>query len=1059
MMAWALFVLFVTGLLTPADAMNYYVSNTGADNAPGTEPRPFATLGKACSVLQPGDTCYLRGGVYREVLRPVRSGKPGKPIIFTKYRDERVILSGADPIAGWRREADGVYSAPMPWTMPDGNQVFFNGEMLVEACWPNPGPAHLFQPERATAATAGTETTLRCDQLTGAMDAWKGARLWCAGGSGWICWSSTVTGFDPETHTLTFEPKREKSYRPRKGNPFVLRGSRLALDAPGEWLYDAERNRLLLIPPTGGAPAAGAVEAKRRDYVMDLAGRSWIEIAGIEFQAGGVKTDAGSHHITLKNLTGHYVAHSYDKDTSDRAVLLHGKHLLLLNSDIGYSSAAVVHVQGEDNRVINCHLHHGGYAGLWRGTVVLSGRRIVFSHNTVRHAGRDLVNTHGLMESLVQYNDLSDAGWLTNDLGMLYGHNTDYANTEFRYNFVHDNRARQSPLGIYFDHLSHNAIVHHNVIWNVRADPVRFNNPAYNNLVFNNSCWNTGNFATFDHSKRNDLFACRYFHNVYNGQSFLPAHVAVYQNFSTRENVYRNPDAQDFRLLEPVQQANPGIGAYASGGEPWRAGCHPGNPPDPLPEYAPPRIAWMNTVRNACFEFGTLEGWTTTDAGTAQLTKGNGWGNAGFGGSKENHPTGTSRFELQLGPGRDGVEQVIEGLSPDTPYELSAWLRVSGADETIMLGVKDHGMPEQTAAHSGTEWTRKTVAFTTGPQATRATIYLRKTSPGNGRAWADNVTLPLTPKETKGTQQIMHHTDRSDLPVVRLREDFLKLKFGMFLHFNLETYKGVQWVAGYHSPADFNPGGPIDTDAWAEAAKAAGMQYAVLTAKHVSGFCLWDSKYTAYDVMNPKCPYQQDLVAQFVKSFTSRGLKVGLYYCWRHPGFAGPYKVLPPECDPATHSLPEQIEFQKKQIAELVEKFPQVFYLWNDGLDPDIMPAEQAAAFVRSLRPGLLASGNWWDWKKKGLPYLDIAVTETRHFPATNAVPGETCWCLEKSWFSDGTGPKSAEEIVKQLRIANSRNANFLLNVGPDKQGKLHQASVTVLREVGQLLKQTTENK
>ena len=58
------------------------------------------------------------------------------------------------------------------------------------------------------------------------------------------------------------------------------------------------------------------------------------------------------------------------------------------------------------------------------------------------------------------------------------------------------------------------------------------------------------------------------------------------------------------------------------------------------------------------------------------------------------------------------------------------------------------------------------------------------------------------------------------------QEEFLKLKFGMFIHFNMETYKGVQWVAGYHSPADFNPGGKIDTDAWADAAKSAGMKYA-----------------------------------------------------------------------------------------------------------------------------------------------------------------------------------------------------------------------------------------
>ena len=204
---------------------------------------------------------------------------------------------------------------------------------------------------------------------------------------------------------------------------------------------------------------------------------------------------------------------------------------------------------------------------------------------------------------------------------------------------------------------------------------------------------------------------------------------------------------------------------------------------------------------------------------------------------------------------------------------------------------------------------------------------------------ADQAGLDPTPPSPAATQSVKE-----------LQEEFLKLKFGMFIHFNLETFKGVQWVAGYHSPADFNPGGKVDTDAWADAAVSAGMKYAVLTAKHVSGFCLWDSKYTAYDVMNPQCPYQQDLVAQFIKSCKSRGLKVGLYYCWRHPGFKGEFKVLPPECDPATHSLEEQIAFQKKQIAELIEKYPDVFYLWNDALDPKIMPADEAQAFIRGLR-------------------------------------------------------------------------------------------------------------
>ena len=283
-----------------------------------------------------------------------------------------------------------------------------------------------------------------------------------------------------------------------------------------------------------------------------------------------------------------------------------------------------------------------------------------------------------------------------------------------------------------------------------------------------------------------------------------------------------------------------------------------------------------------------------------------------------------------------------------------------------------------------------------------------------------------------------------------LQGDFLKLRFGMFIHFNLETYKGVQWVVGYHSPADFHPGGKVDTDAWADAAVSAGMKYAVLTVKHVSGFCLWNSKYTTYDVMSPECPYQQDLVAQFIKSFKSRGLEVGLYYCWRHPGFKSEFKVLPPECDPATHALEEQIAFQKKQIEELVEKYPEVFYLWNDGLDPEIMPVDEALVFFRRLRADLLASSNWWDWGKKGTPYADIAVKEMRQFPEDNTAPGETCWCLEKGWFwQAGSRPKTARQVVDLLVTVNRRNSNFLLNVSPNKQGRFEDASIKVLAEIG----------
>lgn len=289
----------------------------------------------------------------------------------------------------------------------------------------------------------------------------------------------------------------------------------------------------------------------------------------------------------------------------------------------------------------------------------------------------------------------------------------------------------------------------------------------------------------------------------------------------------------------------------------------------------------------------------------------------------------------------------------------------------------------------------------------------------------------------------------------KLKQGFRELDFGMFIHYNMATYKNAQWVEGYTSPADFDPGvETIDTDAWADAAKAAGMQYAVLTAKHVSGFCLWDSQYTTYDVMHPDCPYQKDLVAQFIQSFTERGIKVGLYYCWRHPGFDPKFKVLPPECDPAANDMAAQIEFQKKQIAELIEKYPQVFYIWNDALDDEIMTADEAKQFFRSFDREILASSNWWDWGKKGTPFADIPVKELRHFSETLPAPGETCWKLEQAgWFwVEKSQANRVENIIKHKEKAHSMNSNFLLNVGPDLNGRIIPSSVEALQIIGQLL-------
>lgn len=229
-----------------------------------------------------------------------------------------------------------------------------------------------------------------------------------------------------------------------------------------------------------------------------------------------------------------------------------------------------------------------------------------------------------------------------------------------------------------------------------------------------------------------------------------------------------------------------------------------------------------------------------------------------------------------------------------------------------------------------------------------------------------------------------------------------------------------------------------------------------LTAKHVSGFCLWDSKYTTYDVMHPDCPVQEDIVVKFIKSFTSRGLKVGLYYHWRHPGFGDPnkHKVLAPECDPAKHDLAAQKDFQLKQIAELLEKYPECFYFWNDAYDPKLGTAEELLKFERDINPNLLTSSNWWSWGKKGTAYLDIAVSELRMLPEANKAPGETCYSLAGGkwfWKTRIRGYGKAQTHFDRLQAVNARNANYLINVPPNRKGKFDDAAVRVLEEIGKL--------
>jgi hypothetical protein len=97
---------------TEAAGGEYFVAPDGDDNNPGTLSQPWKTIAKANRTIQAGDTLYVRGGTYNEIIEPFNSGTPDNKITYTNYQDEEVILRGepdAAPVitVGWSVHGSG----------------------------------------------------------------------------------------------------------------------------------------------------------------------------------------------------------------------------------------------------------------------------------------------------------------------------------------------------------------------------------------------------------------------------------------------------------------------------------------------------------------------------------------------------------------------------------------------------------------------------------------------------------------------------------------------------------------------------------------------------------------------------------------------------------------------------------------------------------------------------------------------------------------------------------------------------------------------------------------
>nr|WP_067057727.1 alpha-L-fucosidase [Mucilaginibacter sp. L294] len=289
-----------------------------------------------------------------------------------------------------------------------------------------------------------------------------------------------------------------------------------------------------------------------------------------------------------------------------------------------------------------------------------------------------------------------------------------------------------------------------------------------------------------------------------------------------------------------------------------------------------------------------------------------------------------------------------------------------------------------------------------------------------------------------------------------LQQKFVDLKFGMFIHFNMPTYMDADWPDPEAEAANFNPK-KLNADQWAKAAKSANMTYGCLTTKHHSGFCIWDTKTTDYNVMNS--PLKRDVVKEYVDAFRKNNLKVMLYY-----SILDTHHKLRPHYITQKH-----FEMVKAQLTELLTKYGKIEAIIIDGWDApwsrisyDDINFEDIYHLVKSIQPDcVLMDLNGAKYPAEGLFYSDIKTYEMgagqRLAKESNIMPSLACLPLQSSWFWKTNFPTTAvkdpAKMVNELTTLNKADCNFILNVAPNRDGLFDDNALAALKEIGKLWK------
>lgn len=488
----------------------YYVATNGNDFNPGTFAAPFATIQKCAEVVTAGQTCSIRGGTYREKVKPANSGLSGAPIRFEPYQNETVTVSGTDPIVrGWKKYSRGnIYYTSVILPVLNysdtgflANQIFVNGEMQTEARYPNKNTSELIYGNMTSHFIGCCVTPAQNDpsllkatvsannSLPNLPEGWQGANVWM--NEWYTSRTGTITGGTPATG-LTADMSGPYW---REAFWYYLSGKLGLLDTDREWFYNGSFKRLYLWSAVDGAPQN--VEVKKRNLAFDLANRSFIEIKNLDIFAATITTDNNSRNVTLDGLRVKYVSHyatlpplpvseqAPNSDnglilashTHDTGIQLLGENHTLKNSEISFSAGNLVLLKGRNHTIENNVLKDANYMSSHASSIKINGQNHRILRNTISGAGRSIIeatfqlNGTNPIQTEIAYNRISGFGALSNDLGAIYiCCSVDLTGTRIHHNMISDPYGFSyfwDVAGIYTDNDSYNATIDHNVVWNM----------------------------------------------------------------------------------------------------------------------------------------------------------------------------------------------------------------------------------------------------------------------------------------------------------------------------------------------------------------------------------------------------------------------------------------------------------------------------------------------------------------------------------------------------------------------------------------------------------------